>query len=305
MVGSPSHAARVGTHFAVRIHLPARSGTFGLPQATLRRPPFASRAARPAPARVRHGSRYGTGQWARYRARYRTTEAARLGPRPAARSCDRRRRADRDRRDPDHRAHIGDDPSTTADPSTSAASPTTTAELPAGGILDGAGGSSSGEEAGPAAADDEAALRELIPLDFNASSCTATGRPAGDGSRAALTCGASISSPGANASDFFLYGSGDDLDSAFQSYVEDRSLNELPSSDAAGCGADQGFGDYSQGGPVVGELACFIDTEDTAYLVWTNTELDVFAITSRASGDAAELRALYDWWVSRGQITQR
>lgn len=134
-------------------------------------------------------------------------------------------------------------------------------------------------EVGPAAAEDEAALRELIPLDFNASSCTATGRPAGDGSLAALT--------------------------AFQAYVEDRSLNELPSSDAAGCGADQGFGDYSQGGQVVGKLACFIDTEDTAYLVWTNTELNVFAITSRASGDAAELRTLYEWWVSRGQIIHR
>ena len=201
--------------------------------------------------------------------------------------------------------NTGDDPATSADPTTSTDGPTPTGELPAGGILDGAGGSGAQEQAGPAEAADEAALRELIPLDFTASSCTATGRPADDGSLAALTCGASITSPGANASDFFLYDAGDDLDAAFRAYVQERSLGELPSSDAAECGEEEGFGEYSQGGPVLGALACFIDSENTAYLVWTSTELKVFAITSAAAGDAAGLRALYDWWVARGQITRR
>lgn len=201
--------------------------------------------------------------------------------------------------------NTGNDPDTTADPTTtSATSPTPTVELPAGGILDGAGGSGP-DQAGPADPADESALRDLIPLDFTASSCTSTGRPADDGSLAALTCGASISSPGANASDFFLYDTAEELDEAFRAYVQDRSLGELPASDAAECGEEEGFGEYAQGGPVLGALACFIDSEDTAYLVWTNTELRVFAITSAASGNAAGLRDLYDWWVSRGQITPR
>ncbi|MGI8626663.1 MAG: protein kinase domain-containing protein [Geodermatophilaceae bacterium] len=198
----------------------------------------------------------------------------------------------------------GDDPRTAADPTTSTASNTPTEELPAGGILDGAGGSNAEEPAGPAEPADEETLRQLIPLDFNASNCTATDRPADDGSLAALTCGPSIS-PGANASEFFLYASGAELEAAFQSYVRARSLDELPSSDAAECGADQGFGEYAQGGPVVGALACFVDSENTAYVVWTNTELQVFAITSAAVGDEAGLRSLYDWWVARGQITRR
>jgi len=200
----------------------------------------------------------------------------------------------------------GDNPATSTDPTaTSTADQTPAEELPAGGILDGAGGSGSGEEAGPAEPADESALREVIPLDFTASSCTATDRPAGDGSLAALTCGASITSPGANASDFFLYDTAEALDAAFEAYVRERSLDELPSSDAAECGEDEGFGEYTQGGPVLGALACFIDSEDTAYLVWTNAELRVFAITSAASGDAVGLRELYDWWVARGQITPR
>jgi len=199
----------------------------------------------------------------------------------------------------------GDDPATTTDPTASTADQTAAEELPAGGILDGAGGSGSEEEAGPAEPADESALREVIPLDFTASSCAATDRPAGDGSLAALTCGASITSPGANASDFFLYDTAEALDAAFEAYVRERSLDALPSSDAAECGEDEGFGEYTQGGPVLGALACFIDSEDTAYLVWTNAELRVFAITSAASGDAVGLRELYDWWVARGQITPR
>ena len=198
------------------------------------------------------------------------------------------------------------DRSSSADPTTTTlGSPATTEELPAGGILDGAGGSGSQDQAGPAAAADEAALRNLIPLDFSASSCTATGRPADDGSLAALSCGASITTPGANASDFFLYESEDDLAAAFEAYAQDRSLSEFPSSDAAQCAEEEGFGEYAQGGPALGALACFIDSEDTAHLVWTNTDLRVFAITSAATGDAAGLRALYDWWVARGQIIRR
>ncbi|MGI8723728.1 MAG: serine/threonine-protein kinase [Geodermatophilaceae bacterium] len=200
----------------------------------------------------------------------------------------------------------GDDPSASStDAMTSTASATPIEELPAGGILDGVGGSGAQEQAGPADPTDESALRDLIPLDFTASRCTATGRPIDDGSLAALTCGASISAPGANASDFFLYQEGDDLDGAFRAYVQKRSLDELPSSDGAECGDQQGFGEYTQGGPVVGALACFIDSENTAHLVWTNTDLKVFAITSAASGEAAGLRALYDWWVTRGQIIRR
>lgn len=200
--------------------------------------------------------------------------------------------------------NTGEDPATSADPTTtSTASPMPTEELPAGGILDGAGGSGAEEQAGTAEPADEAALRELIPLDFSASNCTATARPADDGSVAALTCGASITSPGANASDFLLYDAGEDVEAAFRDYVRERSLQQL--ADAGDCGDQQGFGEYSQGGPVVGSLACFIDSENTAYLVWTNIELKVFAITSAASGDAAGLRTLYDWWVARGQITRR
>jgi serine/threonine-protein kinase len=199
-----------------------------------------------------------------------------------------------------------EDPSAASpDAPASTASTVPIEELPAGGILDGAGGSGAQERAGAADPVNESALRDLIPLDFTASRCTATGRPVDDGSLAALTCGASISAPGANASDFFLYQEGDDLDGAFQAYIQERSLDELTSSEGAECGAEQGFGEYTQGGPVVGALACFIDSENTAHLVWTNTELKVFAITSAASGDAAGLRSLYDWWVTRGQITRR
>lgn len=197
------------------------------------------------------------------------------------------------------------DPDPIADPTTSVTEVVPSEELPAGGILDGAGGSGSDTQAGPAQPADITALRELIPLDFTAESCIITGRPADDGSLAALSCGASISSPGANESDFFLYGSAADLAAAFDAYVEERSLTELPSADSSGCGEEQGFGEYAQGGPVIGSLACFIDSESTAYLAWTNSELEVFAITSAASGDAAGLRALYDWWVDRGQITPR
>ncbi len=200
-------------------------------------------------------------------------------------------------------ADTGKDPSTTsAQDRGSTASATPIEELPAGGILDGAGASAAREPAGPAGLAEEAALRDLIPLDFTVSSCTATARPAGDGSLAALTCGASSTSPGANASDFLLYQASEDLDEAFDAYVRDRSIEELPSGDVADCGDEQGFADYTRSGSVLGTLACFIDSENTAFLVWTNLEQRLFAITSAASGDADGLRALYDWWTTRGQV---
>ena len=136
-------------------------------------------------------------------------------------------------------------------------------------------------------------LLAVLPADFDPDGC----RPApsaGDGDVAAVDCGPSTSQPGARTSRFFLYPDGDAADAAFQADVERLGLPEF--GNGGTCPASQGYGNWTANDAVAGRIACYVDEENTATLIWTETEFAAEAVLRiRNRGDAG-LVTLLDWW---------
>ncbi|HEX2072289.1 MAG TPA: protein kinase [Geodermatophilus sp.] len=136
-------------------------------------------------------------------------------------------------------------------------------------------------------------LLAVLPADFDAADC----RPApaaGDGDVAAVDCGPSATQPGPRTSRFFLYPDGEAVGAAFAADVARLGLPELTG--GATCPGSQGYLDWTLDGRVMGKLACYIDEQNTAVLVWTETEDAVEAVVRIRNGGTAGLTALMEWW---------
>jgi serine/threonine-protein kinase len=145
----------------------------------------------------------------------------------------------------------------------------------------------------PTAGPSQDDLLAILPADFDASSC----RPApaaDDGDVASVDCGASASQPGPGTSRIFLYPDEDALDAAFQGDVEQLGLTAF--SNGAGCPASQGYGGWTADGQERGQVACYVDEENTSTLIWTEREFDAEAVIRIRNGGTAGLTSLWEWW---------
>ncbi|PWW25092.1 serine/threonine-protein kinase [Geodermatophilus normandii] len=136
-------------------------------------------------------------------------------------------------------------------------------------------------------------LLALVPADFDRAAC----RPApsaGDGDVAAVDCGPSTTEDGPRTARFFLYPDGEAAEAAFTADVTRLELPRL--ANGARCPASQGHQDWTLEGAVKGQLACYVDEENTAVLVWTETEDAVEAIVTIRNGGTAGLAMLRQWW---------
>ncbi|SMO91663.1 serine/threonine protein kinase [Geodermatophilus aquaeductus] len=136
-------------------------------------------------------------------------------------------------------------------------------------------------------------LLALVPADFDAAGC----RPAptaGDGDVAAADCGRSATEDGPRTARFFLYPDGRTAEAAFTADVERLALPQL--ANGARCPASQGYQDWTLENEVKGQIACYVDEENTAVLVWTETEDAVEAVVTIRNGGTAGLAALREWW---------
>jgi serine/threonine-protein kinase len=136
-------------------------------------------------------------------------------------------------------------------------------------------------------------LLAILPADFDAAGC----RPApaaGDGDVAAVDCGPSATQPGPASSRFFLYPDGATADRVFLDDVGRVDLTELVN--GADCPASQGHRRWQDGRGNGGSVACYVDQENDAVLIWTETEDGAEAIVTIRHGGTQGLSELISWW---------
>ncbi len=145
----------------------------------------------------------------------------------------------------------------------------------------------------PVAGPQQDALLAILPPDYDPADC----RPApaaGDGEVAAVDCGASASQPGPASSRFFLYPDQETLDGVFLDDVARVELAEQPA--GTSCPATQGHGTWDEDGVGSGRIACYVDRDDDAVLIWTEDEDAVEAVVRIRNGGTEGLTALTEWW---------
>ncbi|SEO58318.1 serine/threonine-protein kinase [Trujillonella endophytica] len=136
-------------------------------------------------------------------------------------------------------------------------------------------------------------LLAILPPDYDAADC----RPApaaDDGEVAAVDCGASASRPGPVLSRFFLYPDADTAEAAFLDDVARVELEEQPS--GTSCPATQGHGTWEDEGVGSGRVACYVNRDNDAVLIWTEAEDAVEAVVHIRGGGTEGLTALTEWW---------
>jgi serine/threonine-protein kinase len=139
------------------------------------------------------------------------------------------------------------------------------------------------------------ALRASLPADFRAGECT-TADAAGDGDLAALACGASRSQPGPSLSSFYLYRDKGALEDVFTADVTRRHLSQF--TDGQACPADQGYNNYkASDGHQAGRVACYVDEDDTAILIWTQDDARAEALIGIGKGGKDGVKTLWNWWI--------
>ncbi|MGY1609704.1 MULTISPECIES: serine/threonine-protein kinase [unclassified Geodermatophilus] len=141
------------------------------------------------------------------------------------------------------------------------------------------------------------ALLAIVPADFDAPGC----RPApsaGDGDVAAVDCGPAVSAAGPRTARFFLYPDGQTADAVFADDVTGLGLTALEN--GATCPASQGYQDWTLDGVVMGQVACYVDADNTAVLIWTETDDATQAVVTIRNGGLAGLARLVEWWDEAG-----
>ncbi|MGY1616683.1 serine/threonine-protein kinase [Geodermatophilus sp. SYSU D00691] len=136
-------------------------------------------------------------------------------------------------------------------------------------------------------------LVAVVPAGVDREACRPA-PPADDGDVAAVDCGPSSSQPGPRATRFFLYPDEETLDAAFSADVERLGLVEF--SGGTNCPESQGYGNWTANDQVRGRIACYVDEQNTATLIWTETEFGTQAIVRIRNGGTAGLVSLLDWW---------
>jgi hypothetical protein len=109
-----------------------------------------------------------------------------------------------------------------------------------------------------------------------------------------VDCGPSATEDGPRTARFFLYPDGETADAVFTDDVTALDLPRLEN--GARCPTSQGYQDWTLEGAVKGQIACYVDEENTAVLVWTETEDAVEAIVTIRNGGTAGLATLRQWW---------
>lgn len=136
-------------------------------------------------------------------------------------------------------------------------------------------------------------LLAILPPDYDPADC----RPApaaDDGEVAAVDCGASATQPGPATSRFFLYPDEETAERVFLDDVARVELEEQPA--GTSCPATQGHGTWVEEGIGSGRVACFVDRENDAVLMWTEAEDSVEAVVRIRNGGTQGLTVLTDWW---------
>ncbi|MGY1739990.1 MULTISPECIES: serine/threonine-protein kinase [unclassified Blastococcus] len=145
----------------------------------------------------------------------------------------------------------------------------------------------------PAAGPQHDDLLAILPPDYDAAGCRPAPAPE-DGEVAAVDCGASATQPGPGHSRFFLYPDGETAERVFLDDVARVELEEQPA--GTSCPATQGHGTWEEEGVGSGRVACYVDRENDAVLIWTEAEDGVEAVVRIRNGGTQGLTALTDWW---------
>jgi serine/threonine-protein kinase len=171
----------------------------------------------------------------------------------------------------------GPDPTTTtqAAPSTTEPAPTTSSEPP------------------PPSAEEQ--LLAILPGDINRASCS-TAAPAGDGDIAALGCGPARTQPGPLTAQFNLYPPGA-VGDVFRGDVAEVAVPALNQAQGQSCPDFLGYGSYSNGSEVRGQVACWVGQDNASYLMWTDDEFAAEAVVTIPNGGGAGIYTLWNWWV--------
>ena len=136
-------------------------------------------------------------------------------------------------------------------------------------------------------------LLAIIPPDYDPAEC----RPApaaDDGEVAAVDCGPSASQPGPASSRFFLYPDEETVEQVFLDDVARVELDEQPP--GTSCPATQGHGTWEEDGVGSGRVACYVDQDNDAVLIWTENEDAVEAVVRIRDGGTQGLTELTEWW---------
>ncbi|WP_158548765.1 serine/threonine-protein kinase [Blastococcus sp. TF02A-26] len=156
--------------------------------------------------------------------------------------------------------------------------------------------STSSSSTAPPEDDPEETLRAILPRGFDEEDCD-TGSPTNDGALAVLDCGASPEQPGPTAGSFYLY---EDDDAVDQVFLADMGRNGItPLADGALCPDAQGYGYYTIDEQRAGRLACYIDDEQNAIIVWTQDDVGAEGLIGISGGGQEGLVTLYEWWVEQ------
>ncbi|MGY1743219.1 MULTISPECIES: serine/threonine-protein kinase [unclassified Blastococcus] len=148
----------------------------------------------------------------------------------------------------------------------------------------------------PPAEDPEEELRAILPGGFDAADCD-TGDATGDGSTAVLDCGPATSQPGPSAGTFYLYEDGE-VDDVFLADMQRNGIQPLPTGTL--CPDAQGYGYYRIEGQRAGRVACYVDGNDNAIMVWTQDDVGAEGLIGIVGGGQEGLVTLSQWWTEQG-----
>jgi hypothetical protein len=92
---------------------------------------------------------------------------------------------------------------------------------------------------------------------------------------------------------YSLYDNQADMTTDYEEFTSDRDYKDTPNN----C-SDDGFGQYRwnyENDDPGGERSCYLDSDDQAWVEWTEENLLIYSFALRSDGDYA---ALSDWWAS-------
>ncbi|WP_051683514.1 serine/threonine-protein kinase [Blastococcus sp. URHD0036] len=144
--------------------------------------------------------------------------------------------------------------------------------------------------------DPEETLRAILPGGFDEDDCD-TGGPTVDGALAVLDCGPSLEQPGPTAGSFYLYEEENALDQVFLADMGRNGITPLP--DGVLCPDAQGYGYYTIEEERAGRLACYIDDEQNAIIVWTQDNVGAEGLIGISGGGQEGLVTLMEWWTEQ------
>jgi serine/threonine-protein kinase len=147
-------------------------------------------------------------------------------------------------------------------------------------------------------------LRAILPTAYDGDACE-TRSPAGDGDLAAISCGPSLTQPGPEVSNFYLYEDGDAAEEVFRNDLVEGGEGGLALPEVASLGdvpLQQGWHSYTtgEGGTATGGfVAVFVSASDQdTVLYWTQEDVGAVGVVSLESGGEAGIAVLWDWWTT-------